>query len=127
MTPGKRWGNEDNYPGEPLLGLDKEETVDEEGEFKLYYVVLRNKWPISFREVIYFRTHKEMNGAYYILEKGLIVPEVPIEEGCERAFLDLSGFEIKPIDENTSSIKFLSHIDPRGTPPNKIKGEVQWV
>lgn len=92
--------------------------------YKLIYAELINKWPISNREVVYVLYTKEENGTYFIFEKSLDAPDVPVAEGLVRANM-INGFKFTPLSENSCKVSFFSHFDPVGPAPGFAKNKIQ--
>lgn len=124
MNIEKRWGGAERI-NDWVQGPKTADLIDEDGDYKLCFVELMNKWPISNREIVYISYKKVENGTYYIIEKSLDAPEVPIGDGNVRASIYVCGYKITSIDDNTSHVSYLNYFDPNNSAPAFAKRAIQ--
>lgn len=118
-----RWGA-GQLTNAKYMGPERVDIIDEEGELKLIYVEIKNKWPIDNREIIYVRSTRRNGDSFIIAEVGLECPEVPVSEGLVRATIYTSGQIIEPTGADSCRLICFYHMNANGTTPDMIKGKI---
>jgi len=81
-------------------------------------------WPVSNRDFINVAAnHKESDNKFYIATKSCKYP-CPEVKGVVRGEVFVGGYIIEKIDENTTSVTYISDADLKGAIPAMIKNTI---
>jgi len=77
-------------------------------------------WPVSNRDFVSVSVRKQVDGVYYIASQSCNFPYAE-KNGVVRAHLYVGGYIIRKINENTTSVTYISDTDIKGSVPGMIK------
>jgi len=92
-----------------------------EGVFKVNYMQYNGIWPVSNRDFVNVSANvREGDNKFYIATKSCNYPH-PEVKGVVRGEVFVGGYVIEKIDENTTSVTYISDADLKGSIPGMIK------
>ena len=77
-------------------------------------------WPVSNRDFVCVSNRNQVGDTYYIATQSCDFP-YPEKKGVVRAYLHVGGYILKKVNENTTSVTYISDSDVKGNIPGMIK------
>jgi len=77
-------------------------------------------WPVSNRDFVCVSARSQVGDAYYIATQTCNYP-YPVKNGVVRAHLHVGGYILRKVNENTTSVTYISDSDVKGNIPGMIK------
>ncbi len=94
--------------------------LHEQPEFKVLTMEYKATWPVSNRDFVSLSVRKQEGDTYYIATQSCDFP-YPEKNGVVRAHLHVGGYILRKINENSTSLTYISDTDIKGNVPGMIK------
>lgn len=79
-------------------------------------------WPVSDREFVSVYTSRKEGDTYYIASQACNYPYKE-DKSVVRATINVGGYQIKPIDENSCYVIYISDVELSGSIPGVVKAQ----
>ena len=95
-------------------------VLHQQAELRVITMEYKAVWPVSNRDFVCVSARSQVEDAYYIATQTCNYP-YPEKNGVVRAHLHVGGYILRKVNENTTSVTYISDSDVKGNIPGMIK------
>ena len=97
--------------------LISRDVIEEGSNWKIILQYNGGTWPIMTRSFLCFQVEFNIDNKLYIVSKSIDNKNIPKSEPSIRANIHMGVYELIPIDDKSTEINYIIHIDPCGYIP----------